>query len=44
MKPMVFSLRVVLLFGSVGMFAFILYLIKNICRSEQHFLSPFKKL
>ena len=28
MKPMVFSLRVVLLLGSVGMFAFILYLIK----------------
>ena len=29
MKPMVFSLRVVLLLGSVGMFAFILYLIKK---------------
>ena len=29
MKPMVFSLRVVLLLGSVGLFAFILYLIKK---------------
>ena len=29
MKPMLFSLRVVLLLGSVGMFAFILYLIKK---------------
>ena len=33
MKPMVFSLRVVLLLGSVGMFAFILYLIK---KGKQH--------